>query len=170
MERYEYNFNNLIETKLMKYLFTVLKHKWYVFVIGRKLKVSTWRLIKHDWTKFLPCEFIPYYNKFQKSIDNKIEFEKAWNHHCNHNDHHQQYWINTFGINYMPEDAIKEMVADWMAACKAYEGIYPWECDWKWWTDNKDDIKKSFTISGYNNIKKSLLICGAIDVKEFETL
>ena len=45
-----------------KYFVLILKHKWFVFLEGRRLGVSMWRLMIHDWTKFLPSE-LPHYSK-----------------------------------------------------------------------------------------------------------
>lgn len=44
-----------------KYL---MKHKLFVFLAGLRLKVPLWRLAVHDWSKFLPSEWIPYANYF----------------------------------------------------------------------------------------------------------
>lgn len=46
------------------YLKYVIRHKYFVFVAGRALGVSRWRLIKHDWSKFLPSEWFAYVNYF----------------------------------------------------------------------------------------------------------
>jgi len=47
-----------------RYLSYVLRHKWFVFVAGRRTGAPLWRLIIHDWTKFLPCEWFPYVENF----------------------------------------------------------------------------------------------------------
>jgi hypothetical protein len=102
-----------------------------VFVVGRKLKVSYWRLLKHDLSKFSLAEFGSYARKFYGGGD--TNFSVAWLHHQNRNDHHWEHWINRSEHNKgsvngalpMPEMAIREMVADWLAAGKVYNGKWP---------------------------------------------
>ncbi len=103
--------------KHWQYLKYVLRHKWFVFQAGWELGVPIWRLILHDWTKFLPREWTPYVENFygekvehlnkQVFINGKFEpamevppevataFDIAWNHHQKRNDHHWQYWLLT---------------------------------------------------------------------------
>ena len=52
-----------------QYLKYVIRHKWFVFVAGLVVGAPLWRLIVHDWTKFLPRELGPYVMKF---------YGKAW--------------------------------------------------------------------------------------------
>lgn len=46
------------------YLTYLLKHKWFVFVAGRKVRAPVWRLLVHDWSKFLPSEWGAYADHF----------------------------------------------------------------------------------------------------------
>ena len=50
----------------------------------------------------------------------------AWQHHKGHNDHHYEYWVDNLDSGgtpiEMPINCVLEMVADWMAAGKAYKG------------------------------------------------
>lgn len=48
----------------LEYLRYVLRHKWFVFLACRKLKVPLWQSIVHDWSKLTPCEWLPYVRKF----------------------------------------------------------------------------------------------------------
>lgn len=48
----------------LKYLSYVLRHKWFVLVAGLKTGAPLWRLLIHDWSKFLPCEWGPYTRTF----------------------------------------------------------------------------------------------------------
>ena len=48
----------------LKYLSYVLRHKWFVLLAGLRVGAPLWRLLVHDWTKFLPCEWGPYVEKF----------------------------------------------------------------------------------------------------------
>lgn len=124
----------------LQYLRYVLRHKWFVLMAGLG-EVPIWRLIFHDWTKFLPVEWNPYVAFFYGHgmtrgqaaaldynfpVDNATElaFEYAWNHHQNHNDHHWQHWLR-FGDDGtllalpMPDVCRREMWADWRGAGRA---------------------------------------------------
>lgn len=46
------------------YLRYVLRHKWFVLVAGRRTGAPLWRLLIHDWSKFLPSEWAPYVQMF----------------------------------------------------------------------------------------------------------
>ena len=50
--------------KFFKYLSYIIRHKYYVLVAGLKVRAPLFRLIIHDWSKFLPYEFAPYMNYF----------------------------------------------------------------------------------------------------------
>lgn len=39
----------------------------------------------------------------------------------------------------MPEKYVREMVADWMGASKAYDGKWPKE-KWLWWEKNREKV------------------------------
>lgn len=88
--------------KHFRYLSYLIRHKWFVFVAGLKVKASLWRLLKHDWSKFLPSEWFPYVesfyggHKYSERPPEVVEaFDTAWLHHQNRNDHHWQYWLLT---------------------------------------------------------------------------
>ena len=128
----------------MKYLFLTLKHKWFVLLAGIKIQTPIWKLLIHDWTKFLPCELPHYQRQFFGTADNPKGFIKAWIHHQNSNPHHWEYWIPRTGHNRctppypdnvaveMPEWAVREMVADWFGASRAYTGNWPSPNNWTW--------------------------------------
>lgn len=41
----------------------------------------------------------------------------------------------------MPEKYVREMVADWMGAARAYDGAWPGSLDtWAWWQNNRDHL------------------------------
>lgn len=126
---------------LTSYLKALLEHKYFVFRAGYGF-ASTWRLIKHDASKFLPSEFFPYAYYFHGEkfgLDrNKPEFSKAWSLHKQRNDHHWEYWAEFdetghFVIKNMPDEVMREMVADWFGASKAYTGEWPSSfTNWEW--------------------------------------
>lgn len=134
--------------KHLKYLNYLLRHKYFVFVAGLQLKVLLWRLIIHDWSKFLPCEWFAYAEYFygkQSSVENGIkqlkDFDSSWNHHQKRNKHHFQYWVlieDTGGIKplRMPEKYVREMASDWLGAGHAITG--KWEA-WDYYQKNKEN-------------------------------
>lgn len=144
--------------KHWKYLKYLIRHKYYVFVAGRKLKVSLWRLLIHDWTKFLPCEWFPYVEFFYGTCEYgccskqtvaklcpqaKENFDKAFLHHLHLNKHHWQYWIifkDDASVNSLeiPYKYLHEMVADWLGAGKAITG--KWDDIHRWYNENKTTI------------------------------
>lgn len=130
------------------YLKYVIRHKWFVYVAGRNLSVSWWRLIKHDWHKFLPSEWLPYARTFYApdgtgQYKESGEFAYAWNLHQKRADHHWQHWMVTWDRGTleclpMSKQAILEMVADWYGAGRAITG--KWEAD-QWYHKNKEKIQ-----------------------------
>lgn len=137
--------------KHARYLRYLLRHKWYVFVAGRTIGVSFWRLLIHDWSKFLPSEWRPYVAYFYGPKPDKnepddgahrIPFDRAWLHHQHLNPHHWQHWIlrSDDGAVYaleMPRRFALEMVADWSGAGRAITG--KWEVR-SWYENNKNKM------------------------------
>ena len=124
-------------TKHWLYLKYVLRHKWFVFVAGRKLGVPLRRLILHDWTKFLPSEWLPHaeyhYSNTKPSPEVVAAYKIARTNHANRNDHHWQYWVLEFWdgdiqAQRMSDVAREEMLADWIASGRA-----PGRSDAKTW-------------------------------------
>jgi hypothetical protein len=123
--------------KYWKYLRYVMRHKWYVFVESCKVGIP-FRGLVHDWSKFLPGEFIPYARYFYgdiskgrdetgyyKPADSGYEpFDLAWLYHQHRNPHHWQYWCLAQDEEddktvRMPEKYVLEMLCDWRGAGKA---------------------------------------------------
>ena len=134
------------------YISSLLRHKYYVFIAGRKLGVPIWRLLIHDWSKFTSSEFLAYSEKdlirdkhdFPQSVVDAIDrnFTYAWLHHENANSHHWGYWIPRSGRSTgepleMPRVDTLEMVADWMGASRGYTGS--WDMS-EWLNKNIDRI------------------------------
>ena len=148
--------------KHLKYLWYVIRHKWFVFVECCKLGIP-FRGIIHDLSKFLPSEWTPYVNYFYGDSTGeglaaigefglaelapygfytKDKFNFAWNHHQKRNPHHWQYWIlqnDEDGVVHlpMPEKYIREMVADWRGAGRAIHGK---DETVKWYRKNREII------------------------------
>lgn len=88
-------------------------------VYGWTLGVPFWQLVIHDWSKFLPSEWLPYVNQFY-GTPNEGDFDKAWLYHQHRNPHHWQYWVLQYDSGAgdaleMPERYVREMVADWLS-------------------------------------------------------
>lgn len=145
-----------------KYLKYIIRHKWYV-TLACFTRGLIWQGIKHDWSKFLPCEWIPYANFFYgpkyteddrrrclavcgTMLDTeelkREKFNRAWLHHQHFNPHHWQYWIlrNDDGTTVamsMPEKYIQEMLADWEGAGMAITGKREYK---EWYLKNREKM------------------------------
>ena len=136
------------------------RHKWFVFVAGLRTKAPLWRLVIHDWSKFMPCEWFPYAALFYgpdgyksaarketleanlRFVKTQAAFDRAWLHHQHFNPHHWQHWVlreDDGRTKYleMPTHFTREMVADWCGAGRAITG--KWEV-WKWYEKNHERI------------------------------
>lgn len=137
----------------MKYFWLTLKHKWFVLLAGLKVGgIPFWRLLLHDLSKLTPMELPHYQRQFFGKADDPLGFIRCWVRHQNHNPHHWEYWIPRTGHNRctppypdgepvpMPEWAVREMVADWMGAGRAYTGKWDNLHDWTWLRKNLPEI------------------------------
>ena len=112
-----------------KHAVVVMKHKWFVLVAGLRAGVPLRRLLVHDFSKFSRSEWGPYARKFcGAGYPVPGEFTAAWAHHLRVNDHHPEYW----GGRPMPAVCVLEMVADWMAAARTYDGAWPRRTSYPW--------------------------------------
>ena len=137
----------------MKYFILILKHKWFVFLAGLKIKAPLWNLITHDLSKFRLSELPHYQRQFFGKKDDPEGFIRCWVRHQNRNPHHWEYWIPRTGHNKceppykdnepipMPEKYIKEMIADWLGASRAYRGKWPEKDNWPWLDNNLQEIR-----------------------------
>lgn len=122
------------------YLRYVIRHKYYVFQAACRLGIP-WRGLTHDLSKFRPSEFIPYARYFyeadgsprrrrdktgyyQAARSGDDAFDRAWLLHQHRNPHHWQYWmlpLDDGGVRSlpMPQEYVREMVADWCGASMA---------------------------------------------------
>ena len=143
----------------LRYASYLLRHKWFVFLECCKLGIPV-RGILHDWSKFLPSEWIPYANFFYgpkaKPARNETGYYKptdtgdaafdfAWLLHQKRNRHHWQWWV-------LPEDdggekvidmalpTRKEMLADWRGAGRAQGHTEANECR-DWFLANKGKMR-----------------------------
>lgn len=135
--------------KHLRYLSYVVRHKWFVLVAGIRTGAPLWRLLIHDWSKFLPVEWTPYVLSFYgpwKYADRPPEvvaaFDRAWLHHQHTNPHHWQHWVlredsGATKLLPIPDDLLREMLADWAGAGRAITGR--WDVA-GWYEKNKDRI------------------------------
>ena len=123
----------------MRYFLSRLRHKWFVFLACRQLRVPLWQSLIHDLSRFSPQEVKAFSDKFNDKID-KVDYARAWLHHQNHNPHHWEYWSFNWlpidasfdfykdlvvdGFLEMPERYIREMIADMMGASREYTGSW----------------------------------------------
>lgn len=124
------------------YLGYVIRHKRYVFQASCKLGIPL-RGLLHDLSKFRPSELLPYARSFNNSDgsprsdrpeDVRDAFDYAWLLHIHRNPHHWQYWVlreddGDLKALPMPEEYVREMVADWIGAGLAQghgNDVLPW--------------------------------------------
>jgi len=149
-----------------KYAQYVLRHKFYVMQECFKYGLW-WQGLTHDWSKFLPDEWVPYakffYGEFTwKKIADiswvqrtmgaedshakeywKQRFDVAWNLHQKRNRHHHQFYLLTMDsvdlvVLDMPDKYRKEMLADWRGAGRAINGF---DDTRNWYLKNRDKMK-----------------------------
>ena len=133
----------------LKHIRTILIHKWWVFYYCCKFGLY-WRGIVHDLSKFHPVEFfesIKYYTGTNSPINNcKADkgYSMAWFHHRGRNKHHYEYWCDNFdkGTTCVPMPYVyaTEMICDYLAAGKAYNGrTFTIRNEFDWWINSKRD-------------------------------
>lgn len=130
---------------MWQYAWLTIKHKYFVFLAGLHTKASIWRLITHDLSKFSWKEYPYYQNIFFGDGSKQQEFALAWLHHQKSNDHHWEWWCGWTHHDRlnpqipdgsplpMSEAAVREMIADWIGAHRAYLKEWPNLLDWPWY-------------------------------------
>lgn len=116
----------------IKHLFTVLKHKWLVFVYACRLHIPFTGLV-HDLTKFSPTEFW-LSSKYYAGDKSPTIVERKYNnsvsritlHHTLRNKHHWHSYVDylpdTFVIARINYKHSVEYVCDIISASKVYMG------------------------------------------------
>lgn len=114
------------------YLGYLAEHKYNVYKGGSELGASKWDLIKHDWSKFLPAEWVPYREFFKGTkytnpsdpnynmghtdqMAVRGDFRKAVALHAALESHHDYKYHNPKGTI----KPTKENLADWWAVSKS---------------------------------------------------
>jgi hypothetical protein len=140
---------------LIRYLIKFAEHKLVIFLAGMvvnwKLRKTAYsvplrRLIFHDWVKLSPSELWSYANHFFGDSGPNDGFTEAFRHHVSYMDHHvEHHWLQ-FTMNPSSEErveraktarrprdeALVEMIVDWMAAEVAYNHQLPRPGRWSW--------------------------------------
>ncbi len=106
----------------LAYFKELLRHKWLVILEGRKLNVPLPQLILHDWSKFLPDEWLASVRYLSTGEASHASLKK----HHRRNRHHPQWWLVSKNGQQEPRpmtDAFRrEMLADWRAVGRAKGG------------------------------------------------
>jgi hypothetical protein len=132
---------------MWQYGWLTLKHKYFVFRAGLKTGAPLWRLLIHDWTKFTWSQYPHYQRQFFGDKSDQDGFNRAWLHHQNRSPHHWEYWmlrtshdrgtpkLADNAVLPMPMKIVREMVADWLGASRAYAHDDKWPNinDWPWY-------------------------------------
>lgn len=123
----------MLATKLKahkEYISYFFRHKYWVYIEGKKLGLPRWRLLVHDLSKLKPSEWFGYVNwKYSQIINegggtnkNNRGYGRSWHLHYLRNPHHYQHWLyidDQTGECYpveMPDIYRREMLADWSSA------------------------------------------------------
>ena len=134
--------------KAIGHLRNIIVHKYWVLYYGRKIGVSYWRLLAHDVSKFSPTEFfesVKYYRGTSSPIPacKAVKgYSLAWQHHKGRNPHHYEHWTDNYdsGVTLikMPFECVEEMLADWFAAGRTYQGKnHSFESQKEWWLNKR---------------------------------
>ena len=90
---------------------------------GEILNALWERVLIHDKSKYSEEEFIPYRKNFypinaEEKEENKLDFDKAWEHHWKNNSHHWQYRKNKTSFNKDNQEEVLDVlenILDWIA-------------------------------------------------------
>ena len=129
----------------MRYAWLTLKHKLFVLLAGlRYTKTPLGLLLLHDLSKLTWAELPGYQRQFFRKRKDPTQWAKTWAHHIERNPHHYEHWVQQVGGRsyafIMPEEYVREMVADWIGASRAYEGRWPRLGAWAWLDKNLERV------------------------------
>lgn len=139
------------------HLRNIIVHKFWVYYYGRQLNINRWQLLMHDMSKFHPVEFFESVRWYQgdKSPIPVVKtikgWSKAWMHHKSHNKHHYDYWLDVkndkvFPVQ-IPYKYVMEMIADWLAAGRTYNGkSFTFDDERRWWNNWQNPLMHQVTI------------------------
>lgn len=149
---------------VLKAIKNILKHKYWVYVYGRKVGLPRLQLLLHDISKFYPIELFYFANNFYGGQFKSIKYYFGWFHHQKVNKHHAEYWWTFLSGEHnqytIPDIYLKEMIVDWFAAAKIYSNtdIYPVTRDkienWNWFMNEY----KKIPLTKYNQDKLNKIL------------
>ena len=139
--------------KFFKHFWMICKHKFWVFHFACKFHIPI-RGFFHDFSKFHPTEFfesVKYYTGTGSPIvacKADKGYSLAWQHHKGHNPHHYEYWVDNLDGGgtplIIPFKYCVEMICDWLAAGKAYQGKnFSYDSELAWWKKKKLEVHHS---------------------------
>jgi hypothetical protein len=105
---------------------------------------------EHDESKFSEEEFEPYAKKWFGDKKKTPEYEAAWEHHWQNNEHHPEYWLGED----MPLIYILEMLCDWGSFSIASGDMR--ELSDFYYNKAKDDPEKNLSENTKNIIEEIL--------------
>lgn len=85
-------------------------------------------------------------------MDDPDGYRSCWIMHCNRNPHHWEFWVARpksstlafpqfrFKAAPIPMKYVREMVADWMGACRTYDGFWPDVSNWEFVNKHYPDM------------------------------
>lgn len=117
----------------IKHFCVITKHRHRVISHCMKAGIL-WQGLRHDLSKYMPCEFISGAKYFlgtrspNEEERHRYGYSKAWMHHQGRNKHHFEYWKDYNPETHliepvkMPYKYVAEMFCDRVAASKIYQG------------------------------------------------
>ena len=144
----------------VSFTYSVVYHKFFIALYGRRVGLPWKRLLKHDWSKFRPMIFWPYAMHFanrkgllrgsynQQMIQD--EFSSAWDVHSHIEPHHIQFHEHQLDDQLIHMEDLKEMIVDWCSATRVYGGKKPPRMltDWEWYKGNYKRFQNSYVMRG----------------------
>lgn len=138
-------------SRCWKHLRRICRHKSLVFKYSRMFGIPL-RGLFHDLSKFHPVEFfesVKYWYETGSPINEAKKqkgYSNAWYHHRSRNRHHWEYWADNFesGTNcpIMPYKYTVEMLCDFLAAGKTYQGDkFTFSDELSWWRKKREVVK-----------------------------
>ena len=135
--------------KLLGHWRTIRIHRKWVKYYCRLAGIR-WRGFKHDLSKYSPTEFLEsarYWTGTSSPINaakKQQGYSRAWLHHRGRNKHHWAYWADNFSegfiVHCMPMKDFVEMVCDFLAAGRAYNGnMFSYSSERDWWLYERDN-------------------------------
>lgn len=172
----------------LKHLRRILRHKFWVAYYCFQLGLYKQGIL-HDLSKFGWYEFsrsVKFYDDDTSPLNKEKEilgYSRSYLHHRGRNPHHYEYWVTKLDIGgvpvKMPKEYALELVCDYLAAGKVYNGN-SFQGEYNWWIkyinspraihpETKDRYGSNYSHYGYLVFKKERnLETGRIESFEIE--